>query len=175
MARGPSKQSPSPSSLSNRREPSCRESIADRKRKMLVAMATGTGKTFTLVNQVYRLMKSGVGERILFLVDRRALAATSAIAAIRPANYLPYPNSRKLSAALKHSSKPPTRSMRGTAKQKGTSTSSRSPSLPKPFAANSSPQDPNDEPASVLLERIRQQQNGMPIKKAKPTRKKARK
>lgn len=35
--------------------------IADRKRKMLVAMATGTGKTFTLVNQVYRLMKSGVG------------------------------------------------------------------------------------------------------------------
>jgi type I restriction enzyme R subunit len=49
--------------------------IAERKRQMLVAMATGTGKTFTLVNQVYRLMKSGVGQRILFLVDRRALAA----------------------------------------------------------------------------------------------------
>jgi len=46
-----------------------------RKREMLVAMATGTGKTFTLVNQVYRLMKSGVGKRILFMVDRRALAA----------------------------------------------------------------------------------------------------
>src|SRR5213594_2525336 len=42
---------------------------------MLVAMATGTGKTFTTVNQVYRLMKSGVAQRILFLVDRRALAA----------------------------------------------------------------------------------------------------
>jgi type I restriction enzyme R subunit len=51
------------------------KAIADRKRQMLVAMATGTGKTFTLVNQVYRLMKSGVGQRILFLVDRRALAA----------------------------------------------------------------------------------------------------
>jgi type I restriction enzyme R subunit len=49
--------------------------IAERKRQMLVAMATGTGKTFTLVNQIYRLMKSGVGRRILFLVDRRALAA----------------------------------------------------------------------------------------------------
>ncbi len=49
--------------------------IAERKRVMLVAMATGTGKTFTMVNQVYRLMKSGVGRRILFLVDRRALAA----------------------------------------------------------------------------------------------------
>ena len=42
---------------------------------MLVAMATGTGKTFTTVNQVYRLMKSGVARRVLFLVDRRALAA----------------------------------------------------------------------------------------------------
>ena len=49
--------------------------IADRKRQMLVAMATGTGKTFTLVNQIYRLMKSGVARRVLFLVDRRALAA----------------------------------------------------------------------------------------------------
>lgn len=49
--------------------------LAHRKRQMLVAMATGTGKTFTMVNQVYRLMKSGVGKRILFLVDRRALAA----------------------------------------------------------------------------------------------------
>ncbi|MFN0145941.1 MAG: DEAD/DEAH box helicase family protein [Dehalococcoidia bacterium] len=49
--------------------------IAARKREMLIAMATGTGKTFTMVNQVYRLMKSDVAKRILFLVDRRALAA----------------------------------------------------------------------------------------------------
>ena len=49
--------------------------IAERRRKLLVAMATGTGKTFTLVNQIYRLMKAGVAKRILFLVDRRALAA----------------------------------------------------------------------------------------------------
>jgi len=51
------------------------QAIATRKREMLLAMATGTGKTFTLVNQVYRLMKSGVAKRVLFLVDRRALAA----------------------------------------------------------------------------------------------------
>jgi type I restriction enzyme R subunit len=49
--------------------------IAARKRQMLVAMATGTGKTVTLANETYRLLKSGVGKRILFLVDRRALAA----------------------------------------------------------------------------------------------------
>ena len=42
---------------------------------MLVAMATGTGKTFTIANLIYRLMKSGFAKRILFLVDRRALAA----------------------------------------------------------------------------------------------------
>jgi type I restriction enzyme R subunit len=49
--------------------------IAARRRRMLVAMATGTGKTFAIVNEIYRLMKSGVARRVLFLVDRRALAA----------------------------------------------------------------------------------------------------
>ncbi len=52
--------------------------IADRKRRMLLAMATGTGKTYTLVHEIYRLMKSGVARRVLFLVDRRALAAQAA-------------------------------------------------------------------------------------------------
>jgi type I restriction enzyme R subunit len=56
------------------------KAVADHKQTMLVAMATGTGKTFTMVNQVYRLMKSGVAKRILFLVDRRALAAQAVLA-----------------------------------------------------------------------------------------------
>ncbi|MFZ1958781.1 MAG: type I restriction-modification enzyme R subunit C-terminal domain-containing protein, partial [Methanoregula sp.] len=51
------------------------QAIRDRKRQMLVAMATGTGKTYTMVNETFRLMESGVAKRILFLVDRRALAA----------------------------------------------------------------------------------------------------
>jgi type I site-specific restriction endonuclease len=38
-------------------------------------MATGTGNTLTLVNETYRLMRSGVARRVLYLVDRRALAA----------------------------------------------------------------------------------------------------
>lgn len=54
--------------------------ITNQKHRMLVAMATGTGKTFTMVNQVYRLMKAGVAQRILFLVDRRALAAQAVLA-----------------------------------------------------------------------------------------------
>jgi type I restriction enzyme, R subunit len=51
------------------------QAVGEGKRRMLVAMATGTGKTLTTVNEIYRLMKSGVARRVLFLVDRRALAA----------------------------------------------------------------------------------------------------
>jgi len=56
------------------------KAIANHKQQMLIAMATGTGKTFTMVNEVYRLMKAGVAKRILFLVDRRALAAQAVLA-----------------------------------------------------------------------------------------------
>lgn len=45
------------------------------RREMLMAMATGTGKTFFTVAQIYRLLESKVARRILFLVDRKALAA----------------------------------------------------------------------------------------------------
>ena len=51
------------------------KALVDNKRSMLLAMATGTGKTFTVASLIYRLLKSGVSKRILFLVDRRALAA----------------------------------------------------------------------------------------------------
>lgn len=45
------------------------------KRGLLVAMATGTGKTFLTVAQIYRLLESKRFRRILFLVDRKSLAA----------------------------------------------------------------------------------------------------
>lgn len=51
------------------------QAIRNRKRQMMVVMATGTGKTRTTIQEAYRLMKSGEAKRILFLVDRRALAA----------------------------------------------------------------------------------------------------
>jgi len=51
------------------------DAITKGKRAMLVAMATGTGKTFLTVSQIYRLLESKAARRILFLVDRRALAA----------------------------------------------------------------------------------------------------
>lgn len=54
------------------------QAVADRKPDLLVAMATGTSKTFTLMSQAYRVMKAGIAKRILFLVDRRARAAQAA-------------------------------------------------------------------------------------------------
>ena len=49
--------------------------IFSHKTKMILAMATGTGKTFTAAELIYRLLKSQTAKRILFLVDRRVLAA----------------------------------------------------------------------------------------------------
>lgn len=49
------------------------EKIEQRKRKFLLVMATGTGKTRTCIALVDTLMKAGWAERILFLVDRIAL------------------------------------------------------------------------------------------------------
>ncbi|MCX8056578.1 MAG: DEAD/DEAH box helicase family protein [Ignavibacteria bacterium] len=54
------------------------KALIDNKHRVMIAMATGTGKTFTIVSLIYRLLKSGFARRILFLVDRRALAAQSA-------------------------------------------------------------------------------------------------
>ena len=54
--------------------------LEDGKRLMLLAMATGTGKTFTTVNLVYRMLVSGYAKRILFLVDRKSLAAQAVTA-----------------------------------------------------------------------------------------------
>ena len=44
-------------------------------RKLLIAMATGTGKTRAAVALVHRQLESKNVKRVLFLVDRRALAA----------------------------------------------------------------------------------------------------
>jgi len=49
------------------------EAIAKGQKKLLLVMATGTGKTYTAFNIIWRLWKSGIKKRILFLADRNAL------------------------------------------------------------------------------------------------------
>jgi type I restriction enzyme R subunit len=50
------------------------DAIAQGKNRMLLVMATGTGKTFTAFQIVWRLWKSKTKKKILYLVDRNALA-----------------------------------------------------------------------------------------------------
>jgi type I restriction enzyme R subunit len=52
--------------------------IAAGQRAMLLAMATGTGKTKTCIALIYRLLKAQRFRRILFLVDRSALGEQAA-------------------------------------------------------------------------------------------------
>jgi len=49
------------------------QSFADDKQRSLIQMATGSGKTFTAVSFVYRLIKHAGAKRVLFLVDRNNL------------------------------------------------------------------------------------------------------
>jgi len=50
------------------------EAIAGGEKRILLVMATGTGKTYTAFQIIWRLWKSGAKKRILFLVDRNILA-----------------------------------------------------------------------------------------------------
>lgn len=49
------------------------EAIANGQNRILLVMATGTGKTCTAFNLIWRLWKTGLKKRILFLADRNAL------------------------------------------------------------------------------------------------------
>lgn len=49
------------------------EAIARGDKRVLLVMATGTGKTYVAYQVIYRLWQAGVKKRILFLADRNAL------------------------------------------------------------------------------------------------------
>jgi len=54
------------------------EGLTENRRKMLLAMATGTGKTRLALSLMYRLIKTKRVRRVLFLVDRRSLGIQAA-------------------------------------------------------------------------------------------------
>src|SRR3546814_2787188 len=49
------------------------EEIAKGRDRLLLVMATGTGKTYTAFQIIWRLWKAGAKKRILFLADRNIL------------------------------------------------------------------------------------------------------
>lgn len=53
------------------------EAIAKGQERLLLVMATGTGKTYTAFQIVYRLLKAGLKKKVLYLADRNILVDQS--------------------------------------------------------------------------------------------------
>ncbi|MDG1301229.1 MAG: DEAD/DEAH box helicase family protein [Opitutae bacterium] len=60
------------------------EAIAKGQNRILLVMATGTGKTFTAFQIIWRLWKAGRKKRILFLADRNVLVDQTMVNDFRP-------------------------------------------------------------------------------------------
>ncbi len=60
------------------------EAIAGGQNRVLLVMATGTGKTYTAFQIIWRLWKSGARKRILFLADRNVLIDQTMINDFKP-------------------------------------------------------------------------------------------
>lgn len=60
--------------------------IAQGKNRLLLVMATGTGKTYTAFQIVYRLLKAGLVKKVLYLADRNVLVDQSIQQDFKPLN-----------------------------------------------------------------------------------------
>lgn len=60
------------------------DAIARGQNRLLLVMATGTGKTYTAFQIVYRLLKSGMKQKILYLADRNILVDQSILQDFKP-------------------------------------------------------------------------------------------
>jgi type I restriction enzyme, R subunit len=60
------------------------EAIAQGQKRAMLVMATGTGKTYTAFQIIWRLWKSGAKKRILFLADRNILIDQTMVNDFRP-------------------------------------------------------------------------------------------
>jgi type I restriction enzyme R subunit len=60
------------------------EAIAKGQDRILLVMATGTGKTYTAFQIIWRLWKAGRKKRILFLADRNVLVDQTMVNDFRP-------------------------------------------------------------------------------------------
>jgi type I site-specific restriction endonuclease len=60
------------------------EAIAKGQDRVLLVMATGTGKTYTAFQIIWRLWKAGLKKRILFLADRNVLIDQTMVNDFRP-------------------------------------------------------------------------------------------
>lgn len=78
------------------------EAIAKGQKRILLVMATGTGKTYTAFQIIWRLWKAGRKKRILFLADRNVLVDQTMVNDFRPFG----PAMAKLSTSAKTIERP---------------------------------------------------------------------
>ena len=60
------------------------EAVASGNRRILLVMATGTGKTYTTFQIIWRLWKAGIVKRVLFLADRNILVDQTLVNDFKP-------------------------------------------------------------------------------------------
>jgi len=60
------------------------DAVAQGKNRIMLVMATGTGKTYTAFQIIYRLWKAGIKKRILFLADRNILVDQTMVNDFKP-------------------------------------------------------------------------------------------
>lgn len=60
--------------------------VAQGKKRLLLVMATGTGKTYTAFQIIFRLLKSGLIKKVLYLADRNVLIDQSIQQDFKPLN-----------------------------------------------------------------------------------------
>ncbi len=60
------------------------EQVAKGQKRLLLVMATGTGKTYTTFQIIYRLWKAKKAKKVLFLVDRNILADQTLVNDFKP-------------------------------------------------------------------------------------------
>lgn len=60
------------------------EAVAAGQNRVLLVMATGTGKTYTAFQIIWRLLKSGAKKRVLFLADRNILVDQTMVGDFKP-------------------------------------------------------------------------------------------
>lgn len=127
-------------------------SLRENRPRALIQMATGAGKTVAAITAIYRLIKHGDASRVLFLVDRDNLGK-QALKEFQ--NYTTPDDGRKLTELynvqrLTSNKLDPVARVIITTIQR-----LRQAVLKRAFEGKLVPQDPNDEPAGVMLERIR--------------------
>lgn len=60
------------------------EAVAKGQRRVLLVMATGTGKTYTTFQIIWRLWKAGAAKRVLYLADRNILVDQTIVNDFKP-------------------------------------------------------------------------------------------